>query len=101
MSVSTTYDGDTLSLISILSAAGSLVHISGAQKTVQEALGSVIDAMVSAFQIYCTLLLELLFYLVKHDIRAPGKQTVIANDDACELSDIKLRFFCDPSGEVV
>jgi hypothetical protein len=94
----TTYDGDMLSLISTLSAAGNLVHVSGDQ-TVQEALGSVIDAMVNAFDIYCTLLLEILFSLVKHDIRAPSKQTVIPNSDACELSDIRLRFFCDPPSE--
>jgi hypothetical protein len=94
----TTYDGDMLSLISTLSAAGNLVHVSGDQ-TVQAALGSVIDAVVNAFDIYCTLLLEILFSLVKRDIRAPSKQTVIANDDACELSDIRLRFFCDPPSD--
>jgi hypothetical protein len=94
----TPYDGDVLSLISTLCAAGSLVHISGDQ-TVQEALASVIDAVVKAFDIYCTLLLELLFSLVKNDIRAPGKQTTISNDGACKLSDIRLRFFCDPPSE--
>jgi hypothetical protein len=94
----TPYDGDTLSLMSTLCAAGSLVHISGDQ-TVDEALGSVIDAVVKAFDIYCTLLLEILFSLLKNDIRAPGKQTVIANDGACKLSDIRLRFFCDPPSD--
>lgn len=91
----TVYDGDTLSLISALCAAGSLVDVSG-DKTVQEALQSVIAAVVHAADIYCSLLLQILSALVRHVIKAPSRQSIIANDDACSLSDVRLRFFCDP-----
>jgi len=91
----TPFDGDTLSLISTLCAAGSLVHVSG-DETVAAALEAVIKALVEAFEVYCALLLAILFALVKNDIRATGKQDIIAVVGACELSDIRLRFFCNP-----
>jgi hypothetical protein len=63
---------------------------------VAAALETVIKALVAAFEIYCSLLLAILFALVKNDIVAASKQDVIAIGDAIELSDIRLRFFCDP-----
>lgn len=91
----TPFDGDTLSLISTLCAAGSLIDVSGDQ-TVSAALETVIKALVEAFEIYGSLLLAMLFALVKNDIRAAGKQDIVGVGDACELSDIRLRFFCNP-----
>jgi hypothetical protein len=95
----TRYDGNTFALISTLCAAGSLVHVSHDQ-TVQEALGSVIDKLVSAFDAYCALLIAILFSLIKCDIKAHSRQTVISNDGACTLADIQLRFFCSPSTDI-
>lgn len=91
----TPFDGDTLSLISTLCAAGNLVHVTS-DETVAEALETVIKALVETFEVHCSLLLAILFALVKNNIRATGKQDVIALGDACELSDIRLRFFCNP-----
>jgi hypothetical protein len=91
----TRYDGDALSLISTLCSAGSLIRTSG-DHTVADALQTLLNAVVKALDIYCTLLLEVFGYLINNYVNVPRKQVVIGNDGAVTLRDTQLRFFCVP-----
>lgn len=91
----TRYDGDALSLISALCAAGSLVSTSG-ENTVSDALETVLNAVVKGVDDYCTLLLEIFGYLINHYIKIPKTPIVVRNDGAVTLKETRLRFFCVP-----
>lgn len=91
----THHSGDTLSLISELSAAAGLMAIGNAS-TVAEALDGVLKEVVAVAGIYCEYLSETLANFVGEVIQSSAAADVIDNDDAPTLDLVRLRFFAAP-----
>jgi hypothetical protein len=87
----TKYNGDTISLVSELSAAAEMIKITG-KETIDEAIGIILDEIIKAVVIYCEILhLQIEGFIDVLGI--PYTEGSISNDDAPALDSIHLHFF--------
>ena len=93
----TQHAGDTLSLISELSAASEMNAIAGIDH-VGQSLNAVLTEVVDVSGLYGDFLHGTLEALINESITAEPLDEVIDNADAPLLQDVRLRFFATPPG---
>ena len=93
----TPHSGDTLSLISELSAAAELNAIAGTNQ-VGESLGAVLDEVVKVSGLYSEFLHATLVALIGKSLDTHPDDEIIGNEEAMPLADVRLRFFVTPPG---
>lgn len=93
----TQHAGDTISVISELSAAAEMRQIVD-KETFAEALGAILDELVKVSGYYGDYLNALLLAIVTSDLGLSPLSEIIGNEGALALADAKLRFFVVPPG---
>lgn len=93
----TPHAGDTLSLISELSATADMNSIVGTAP-VGESLGKILDEIISTSGLYSDFLHATLVALTDLSLSIAPTTEIIGNLDATPLADVRLRFFVTSSG---